>query len=226
MVLVVSMTPVMYSDISGYAPTWNQIGTAALIAVVAIVVIVAVVSTAGGAAGMVAMAATYAGASASAASVASTITVGLAYTSALVVGATAVSDIGEVLSGRNIIRDDILAGNTRAYNGIKSAAYITAGALSLLGSIGLRVKQGNINSKINGQMGRRGWTTSSINNTIRNPYHTSPSTNLATGNSATAFFNSDGSYVVRDNITFDIIQISNRYDPYWIPDSNITNPLN
>jgi len=48
--------------------------------------------------------------------------------------------------------------------------------------------------------------------------------NRATGNKATAYFNKDGSYVVRDNITGDIIQISNRYDLNWVPDATIKNP--
>ena len=43
----------------------------------------------------------------------------------------------------------------------------------------------------------------------------------ATGNAATAYFTSSGAYVVIDNITKEIIQISNRYDPNWIIDSTI-----
>ncbi len=33
-----------------------------------------------------------------------------------------------------------------------------------------------------------------------------------------------GSYVVRDNNTGDVIQISNKNDPHWVPDQTIKNP--
>lgn len=65
---------------------------------------------------------------------------------------------------------------------------------------------------------------SSINNTVKEPYTTREATNKANGNDATAYFNEDGSYVVRDNKTGDIIQVSNRNDPSWVPDDTITNP--
>jgi RHS repeat-associated protein len=81
-----------------------------------------------------------------------------------------------------------------------------------------------ITPKIEGQLDDRGWDTASINDTILNPEATSPAVNKATGVDATAYFNSDGSYLVRDNSTGEIIQISNRNDPNWIPDSSIVNP--
>jgi len=34
---------------------------------------------------------------------------------------------------------------------------------------------------------------------------------------ATAYFNKDGSYVVLNNNTHDVVQVSNRNDPDWIP---------
>lgn len=79
-------------------------------------------------------------------------------------------------------------------------------------------------SKIIQQMNRRGWDGSSIDDTISNPHATSPAINKTTGGGSTAYFNKDGSYVVRDNASNNIIQISNRNDPNWIPDSTITNP--
>jgi RHS repeat-associated protein len=79
-------------------------------------------------------------------------------------------------------------------------------------------------SKIQGQMGSRGWTGDSINETVNNPSATSPATNKATGGDATAYFNEDGSYVVVDNTTHEVIQVSNRNDPGWIPDPTIQNP--
>jgi len=82
----------------------------------------------------------------------------------------------------------------------------------------------SVTPKITKQMGSRGWDTAAIDDTIQAPSSTSPATNKATGAGATAYFNSDGSYVVRDNATGTIIQISNRNDPNWVPDPTIQNP--
>ena len=82
----------------------------------------------------------------------------------------------------------------------------------------------SISPKIIGQMGSRGWNIALIDDTIADPAKTSPAENKATGSAATAYFATDGSYVVRDNLTKQIIQISNRNDPYWAPDSSIVNP--
>jgi len=84
--------------------------------------------------------------------------------------------------------------------------------------------QGNITDKIQRQMGRRGWSSQDIDETINSPFTTRSSTNLETGNSATAYYRADGSYVVRDDVTQDIIQVSDRNNPNWIPDRNIVNP--
>jgi len=84
--------------------------------------------------------------------------------------------------------------------------------------------QTNISDKISRQIVKRGWTAADIDETIQSPYTTRPAQNKANGNPATAFFNEDGSYVVRDNKTGDILQISNRNDPNWIPDQTIKNP--
>jgi len=82
-----------------------------------------------------------------------------------------------------------------------------------------------ITAKIVRQMPRRGWSKTMIDETIDKPAATRPALNKATGQDATAYFRSDGSYVVRDNTTGEIIQISNRNDPTWIPDSSIQNPF-
>ncbi len=78
-----------------------------------------------------------------------------------------------------------------------------------------------ITPKIDKQITSIGWSNSSINETIVNPYSEGTSLNRATGNDATAYFNSDGSYVVVDNKTKEIVQISNRNNPNWITDPNI-----
>ena len=80
----------------------------------------------------------------------------------------------------------------------------------------------SIGSKIEKQMGSRGWTDQSVGETIANPDKTVSTTDtrhLADGTQvndpATAYYNKDGSYVVRNDKTGDIVQVSNRNDPNW-----------
>jgi RHS repeat-associated protein len=80
-----------------------------------------------------------------------------------------------------------------------------------------------ITPKIKNDITNRGWTTESIHNLVNHPYTTRNATNKATNNAATAYFNKDGTYVVRDNVTMTIIQISDRTRP-WLPDATIINP--
>ncbi|MDD2401322.1 MAG: colicin E5-related ribonuclease, partial [Clostridia bacterium] len=84
----------------------------------------------------------------------------------------------------------------------------------------------NITGKIQGQMTKRGWTKKSITKTIEKPFTTREALNKATGNKATAYYTSDGYYVVKDNITGDVVQISKVGDANWVPDSTIVNPYN
>jgi protein-disulfide isomerase len=79
----------------------------------------------------------------------------------------------------------------------------------------------NITRKIQRQLVTRGWTVEEIDDVLSQPFAMRPALNRATGNAGTAYFRSDGHYVVRDNATADIIQISNRNDPNWIPDPAI-----
>ena len=66
-------------------------------------------------------------------------------------------------------------------------------------------------------------TEDTINETIANSFTIRTSVNRATGNDATVFYNKDGSYVIRDNVTGDVIQISHRNKP-WVPDREIIDP--
>jgi RHS repeat-associated protein len=83
----------------------------------------------------------------------------------------------------------------------------------------------HITKKIADQMTKRGWTKEAIHSLVNNPHTTRESVNLATGNASTAFFTKEGAYVVKDNVTKEIIQISNKLDPDWIPDKNIIDPF-
>lgn len=79
-------------------------------------------------------------------------------------------------------------------------------------------------NKLKNQIKARGWSIESITETVNNPFQTRESINKSTGNLATVFYNEDGSYVIIDNITDEIVQISDRFDPNWKPDSSIINP--
>jgi len=78
--------------------------------------------------------------------------------------------------------------------------------------------------KLNNQMRKRGWDSASVKNIVDTPYTTRPTVNRANGNPATAYYGKDGSYVVVDNVTNEIIQVSNKFNPNWQPDPNIIDP--
>jgi filamentous hemagglutinin family protein len=82
----------------------------------------------------------------------------------------------------------------------------------------------NIEKDVLDQLVERQWTIEAIIDTIDNPYTVRVSTNKFTGNTATVFYEKDGSYVIVDDGTGDIVQISDRGDPNWIPDPRIINP--
>jgi len=121
-----------------------------------------------------------------------------------------------------------------AYNSVQSSqaaqAFMIAACLACyatyngLSSLGPAKAVTLIGPKIVRQMAPRGWSQALIDDTIDNPAATRPALNKATGQDATAYFRSDGSYVVRDNATNEILQVSNRNDPTWIPDSSIQDP--
>lgn len=74
-------------------------------------------------------------------------------------------------------------------------------------------------------MKKRGWTKDIIQNTVNNPYTTRKSINKANGNSATVYYTREGSYVIIDDITNEIVQISDNINPsLWSPDSEIIDP--
>ena len=80
----------------------------------------------------------------------------------------------------------------------------------------------NIGAKIRQQMVTRGWTIASIEQTIRHPAQTvsTRDTRHVPGGGrmndpATASINLDGSSIVRNDRTGDMVQIANRNDPDW-----------
>ena len=79
--------------------------------------------------------------------------------------------------------------------------------------------------KLNNQMKKRGWDERSIRNTVDFPYTTRRSINRAIGNPSTVYYTEKGSYVIVDDITKEIVQISDNVNPAsWVPDPSIVNP--
>jgi hypothetical protein len=64
-----------------------------------------------------------------------------------------------------------------------------------------------------------------LKDAIENAFTTRSALNKATGNPATAYYTAQGSYVAVDDVTKEIVQVSDRFDPLWRPDSSIINPF-
>ncbi len=209
----------MYVDPTGEA-WWHWAAAAAIVVGLG----VATVLTAGGAMGaVVALTAVANGAAA--------LTPGLTLLCATFIGASTALAGATIVSTLNSVSDSGFDSDEFAAGGETVLTFTVFGAFTGLLN-GYRINANTqiknnptINQKINNQMDKRGWTNQSINNTVQNPYRTSDALNKATGNPATAYFNDDGSYVVVDNYTNAVIQISDRYDPNWVPDSTIENPF-
>lgn len=78
-------------------------------------------------------------------------------------------------------------------------------------------------AKIEGQLAGRGWTKDLVQSTIDKPARTVPWTDTRhlpgggrMNDPATVYYGQRGGYVVRNNRTGDIIQVSDRTDPGWI----------
>ena len=99
---------------------------------------------------------------------------------------------------------------------------------TLHGGAGSKVQFGSdtkSTQKLNNQMNQRGWTEGTVRGTVDTPYTTRTSTNMATGNSATVYYNQQGGYVIIDDVTNAVVQVSDNINPStWIPDPNIVNP--
>ena len=99
---------------------------------------------------------------------------------------------------------------------------IAAGkAAAVVGAKGISI---TIEPKIADQMGKRGWTESSIQSVIDKPVKTvvTKDTRFDTvsgsrlNDPATGYIAKDGSYVVRNDRTGAIVQVSNKKDPEWV----------
>jgi hypothetical protein len=76
---------------------------------------------------------------------------------------------------------------------------------------------------------QRGWTIELIDETLASPARTQATRDtrffrpgMRRNDPATAYFRADGSHVVRNDVTGDIVHISGRNDPNWI--TRLPNP--
>jgi hypothetical protein len=92
-----------------------------------------------------------------------------------------------------------------------------------------------IEPKLQSQMRTRGWTQSDINNVLDKPVKIlqtrdmrhNPLINGKNNQPATVYYATDGHYVVRNDITGEIIQVSKRGDNNWIdPFGKLIQPTN
>lgn len=80
-----------------------------------------------------------------------------------------------------------------------------------------------IDKKIRGKMAKRGWTDESIDEVLRDPVETievrdvrhHPTGGGRNDEPATAYLAADGHYVVRNDVTGDIVQVTDRNKPDW-----------
>jgi len=164
-----------------------------------------------------------------------------------------VFDMVEGATGKNKLKEKVFKDNQMAYNTVESllvcssvvgSSFLAPAAIAgyglLLGAKetslinNTSVASNNLQfgsvtkstTKLESQMSQRGWTVDSVKNTVDKPYTTRVSTNLATGNSATVSYQKNGAYVIVDDVTNSIVQVSDARNPSsWITDSNIIDPF-
>jgi hypothetical protein len=78
--------------------------------------------------------------------------------------------------------------------------------------------------KIQDQMGPRGWTVDDIENTVQNGVRVPTHNHLNPNNPASGYVNPDGSYVIVDDVTGEVIQVSDRNRPWKAPWDDPSHP--
>ncbi|MCP5339423.1 MAG: hypothetical protein H7A14_07430 [Sinobacteraceae bacterium] len=88
--------------------------------------------------------------------------------------------------------------------------------------LGSAARATSVGATIEGQLAKRGWSRSSVDDAISNPTRTVATRDTRhlpgggrNNDPATAYYSRDGGYVVRNDRTGDIVQVSNRNDPHW-----------
>jgi hypothetical protein len=77
----------------------------------------------------------------------------------------------------------------------------------------------SFDDKVDGQMGPRGWTQGEVEQTVRDPSATHPVWDYTSGTRepATAYERNNGSYVVVNDSTGQVVQVSDANNPNWKP---------
>ena len=139
--------PMHFVDENGHWPSLSKIIKAAATVAVAAVAVTAIVATAGAAGAAVGVAAgMYLGVSSATAVTISTVATVGAYAVAGGIGATALSDAGEELTGTNVIRDKLMGGNQGLYDTVRGGLYTVGAGYVALGSSNSGLSSGKSNS--------------------------------------------------------------------------------
>ncbi len=114
-----------------------------------------------------------------------------------------------------------VTGTTRRPVGVADAVPVAFDRASVAANAGARLEI-QLGTKIEGQLGKRGWTRESVQDLINNPSRTvaTRDTRYLPGGGrndapATGYISRTGGYVVRNDETGDIVQVSNLNDPNW-----------
>lgn len=79
-----------------------------------------------------------------------------------------------------------------------------------------------IDAKITAQLAIRGWTEQEVRDAVaEGPIGISTDNTDSKSDTATVYGSRQGGYVVVNDVTRRVIQISDRNDPGWVPDSRI-----
>ncbi len=125
--------PVMWIDPTGNWPSWGQVLAAVATVAVAAVFVAAVVSSAGAVGVAAGVFTASIGATGNMVSAAITLGTLGTYFVAGGIGACALSDAGEILTGTNVIRDGLMGGNQETYDIIKAVLYIAGAGATIIG---------------------------------------------------------------------------------------------
>ena len=125
--------PVNMADPTGNWPSWGQLFEAVAIVAVAAVFVAAVVASAGAVGVAAGVAAASIGATGTIVSAAITVGTVSTYAVATGIGACALSDVGEILTGTNVIRDGLMGGNQEAYDTVQAALCIVGNGAYIIG---------------------------------------------------------------------------------------------
>lgn len=144
-----------------------------------------------------------------------------AYTDGTAVGIGQLLDGSESVVGAKFIVDSLLQATVGA---VGKAAGRVVSVSEPGGGVGAKAIPSIIEPKIAQQMGKRGWTTNSLDTVIANPSKTvvtkdtrfDPVSGMRLNDPATGYIAKDGSYVVRNDRTGAIVQVSDKNDKNWV----------